>query len=180
MRFTDVETFVVENPPPGYGGRYFVFVKLTTDTGVEGWGEVYSPPFTAPTIEAVVTDVFERYVEGTDPFRIEERNRRIYSIAFTGRPDVTIAGVMSAFDMASWDVVGKELGRNVTELIGGVVRDRVRGYTYLYPGPDDTDEAVYEDPVLAAEAALAYVEQGHTAIKFDPAGPYRSSSFCDG
>ena len=174
MRFTDVETFVVKNPPPGYGGKFFVFVKLSTDTGAVGWGEVYSPPFDAATVEAVVADVFERSVKGTDPFRIEERTRLIYSLAFTGRPDVTIGGIISAFDMASWDIVGKETNRNVTDLLGGIVRERVRAYTYLYPGADDDTEDVYVDPALAAQTAVEYVERGHTAIKFDPAGPYRA------
>lgn len=174
MRFTDVETFVVKNPPPGYGGKFFVFVKLSTDTGAVGWGEVYSPPFDAATVEAVVADVFERSVKGTDPFRIEERTRLIYSLAFTGRPDVTIGGIISAFDMASWDIVGKETNRNVIDLLGGIVRDKVRAYTYLYPGADDHTEDVYVDPALAAQTAVEYVERGHTAIKFDPAGPYRA------
>lgn len=173
MKFTDVETFVVANPPPSYGGRYFVFVKLVTNTGATGWGEVYSPPFDAAAIEAVVSDVFERCVRGTDPFRIEERTRKIYSLAFTARPDVVIGGVLSAFDVASWDIVGKETGRNITDLIGGKVRDRVRSYTYLYPADEDPTEDVYVDPALAAATALRYVERGHTAIKFDPAGPYR-------
>ena len=174
MRFTDVETFVVANPPPGYGGKYFVFVKLSTDTGAAGWGEVYSPPFEPDTVAALVSDVFERSVKGTDPFRIEERTRLLYSLGFTARPDVTIGGIISAFDMASWDIVGKETNRNVTDLLGGIVRDRVRSYTYLYPGDGDTGEDVYTDAMLAAARAVEYVDAGHTAIKFDPAGPYRA------
>ncbi len=173
MLFTDVETFVVANPPPSYGGRYFVFVKLSTDTGATGWGEVYSPPFGTETIEALVADVFDRRVKGTDPFRIEERTRLLYSLGFTQRPDVTLGGIISAFDMASWDIVGKEVDRNVTDLLGGLVRDQVRGYTYLYPA-DGEDESVYDDPGLAAARAVEYVDAGHTAIKFDPAGPYRA------
>jgi len=39
MKITDVKTFVVGNPPPGFGGRYFVFIKLVTDAGIEGLGE---------------------------------------------------------------------------------------------------------------------------------------------
>lgn len=174
MKFTEVETFVVANPPPGHGGKFFVFVKLSTDTGAAGWGEVYSPPFEPDTVAALVSDVFERSVEGTDPFRIEERTRLLYSLGFTARPDVIMGGIISGFDMASWDIVGKETNRNVTDLLGGIVRDRVRSYTYLYPGDKDSSEAVYADAALAAARAVEYVDAGHTAIKFDPAGPYRA------
>lgn len=45
MKITDVTTFVVGNPPPHHGGRYWIFLKLTTDGGVEGIGEAYSVPF---------------------------------------------------------------------------------------------------------------------------------------
>ncbi len=45
MKITDVKTFVVGNPPPHFGGRYWVFLKLTTDNGIEGIGEAYSVPF---------------------------------------------------------------------------------------------------------------------------------------
>ena len=37
MKITDVKTYVVENPPPHFGGPYFVFIKLTTDNGINGW-----------------------------------------------------------------------------------------------------------------------------------------------
>ena len=42
MKITDVKTWVVGNPPPGIGGSYFIFVKLTTDGGVVGYGEAYN------------------------------------------------------------------------------------------------------------------------------------------
>ena len=45
MKITDVKTWVVGNPPPGIGGRYFIFVKLTTDGGVVGYGEAYNATF---------------------------------------------------------------------------------------------------------------------------------------
>ena len=45
MKLTDIKTFVVGNPPPGNGGRYFVFVKLSTDGNVHGVGEAYCVPF---------------------------------------------------------------------------------------------------------------------------------------
>ena len=40
MQIRDLKTFVVGNPPPHFGGRYFVFLKLITEHGVEGVGEV--------------------------------------------------------------------------------------------------------------------------------------------
>ena len=45
MKITDVKTFVVGNPPPHFGGQYFLFLKLTTDSGVTGVGEVYTATF---------------------------------------------------------------------------------------------------------------------------------------
>ena len=41
MKITGVRTFIVGNPTPGYGGRYFIFLKLETDAGIEGVGEAY-------------------------------------------------------------------------------------------------------------------------------------------
>ena len=45
MKIADVKTFVVGNPPPGMGGKYFIFVRLTTDSGVVGYGEAYNATF---------------------------------------------------------------------------------------------------------------------------------------
>jgi len=54
MKITDVKTFVVGNPPPGFGGRYFVFLKLITDEGIEGLGEVYSLPYHPAIVELMI------------------------------------------------------------------------------------------------------------------------------
>ncbi len=67
MKITDVKTFVVGNPPPGFGGRYFVFIKLITDEGIEGLGEVYNLPYHPSVVEHMVRDVVERCVVGKDP-----------------------------------------------------------------------------------------------------------------
>ena len=79
MKLTDIKTFVVGNPPPHYGGRYFVFVKLVTDNGIEGIGEVYAATFHPSVVERMVWDVFQRHVEGADPFRIEALWRKMYA-----------------------------------------------------------------------------------------------------
>ena len=58
MKIADLKTFVVGNPPPCFGGRYFVFVKLITDNGIEGIGEVYAATFGPHVMAKMVADVF--------------------------------------------------------------------------------------------------------------------------
>ena len=171
MRLADLRTFVVGNPPPFFGGRYFVFLTLTTDDGVKGVGEVYAATFHPTALVEMITDVFDRHVDGADPFSIEALTRRIAARGYSGRPDLSLMGVMSGIEMACWDIVGKAVGRPVYELLGGRVHERLRAYTYLYTETDDAVD-VYTDPDLAAERAATYAAQGFTALKFDPLGPY--------
>jgi len=171
MKLTDIKTFVVGNPPPHYGGRYFVFVKLTTDSRVAGIGEAYCVPFDPHLVEKLLMDVFQRYLHGQDPHHIEKMWRRVYSAGFTQHSDVTVMAVLSALEMACWDIVGKEAGQPVYNLLGGQVHEKLRSYTYIYARPGDVTD-VYRDPDLAAQRAAEYVGQGFTALKFDPAGPY--------
>ena len=171
MKITDLKTFVVGNPPPHFGGRYFVFLKLVTDGGVEGVGEVYGVPFHPDVVARMIQDVFERCVAGTDPFKIERLWRIVYSSGYSQRPDLSVAGILSGIEMACWDIVGKELDKPVYELLGGRVHERLRSYSYLYPEDGEGTE-VYRNPELAAERAAAYVKKGFTAVKFDPVGPY--------
>src|SRR5271165_1191403 len=171
MKLADIRTFVVANPPPSFGGPYFVFVKLTTACGISGVGEAYGVPFDPHLAARLIEDVFARYADGQDPHDIEALWRRVYSSGFTQRPDLTVMGVLSALEMACWDIVGKEAGQPVYKLLGGRVHERLRSYTYIYARPGDKVD-VYQDPELAAERAVEYVRQGFTAIKFDPAGPY--------
>ncbi len=171
MRITDVKTYVVGNPPPHFGGLYWVFLKLVTDSGIEGVGEVYSVPFHPDVVARMIADVCERHVIGADPFKIERLWRIVYSSGYTQRPDTSLLGILSGIEMACWDIIGKELGKPAYELLGGRVHERLRSYTYLYPEPGDATD-VYSDPLLAAERAVAYVKQGFTAVKFDPVGPY--------
>jgi galactonate dehydratase len=171
MKITDVRTYVVENPPPHFGGLYWVFLKLTTDNGVIGFGETYSVPFHPQIVARMIEDVFERYVVGSDPFKIERLWRIIYSSGYTQRSDLSIMGVLSAIEMACWDIIGKELDKPVYELLGGQIHEKLRTYSYLYPQESDQTN-VYNDPELAAERAAEYVKMGFTAVKFDPTGPY--------
>ena len=171
MKLRDIETFVTGNPQPGVGGRYFVFVKLTTDGNVHGVGEAYCVPFHPEIVARMLLDVFGRYLAGEDPHDIEKIWRRVYSAGYTQHPDLSLMAVLSALEMACWDIIGKEAGQPVYKLLGGRVHERLRSYTYIYARPGDRTD-VYRDPELAAERAAEYLAQGFTALKFDPAGPY--------
>ena len=59
MKIIDIRTFVVGNPPPRFGGRYFIFLKLTTDSGITGVGEVYTATFSPHLVAQMIEDVAE-------------------------------------------------------------------------------------------------------------------------
>ncbi|MEP1767553.1 MAG: mandelate racemase/muconate lactonizing enzyme family protein [Sulfitobacter sp.] len=177
MKLEQIETFVVGNPPPRHGGRYFIFVRLTTSCGITGVGEIYNATFGPDLCAAMARDVFERHFAGQDPHHIERLWRQTYGAGFTMRPDVTVMGVLSGLEMACWDIIGKAADQPVYQLLGGKVHERLRSYTYLYPAegdvyPDPNHPNVFNDPDIATQAAVRAVEQGFTAVKFDPAGPY--------
>jgi L-alanine-DL-glutamate epimerase-like enolase superfamily enzyme len=171
VRVADVETFVVANPPPSFGGRYFVFVKVVTDDGVVGYGEAYGATFRPAVVTAAIEDLADQYLIGEDPHHVERFWRRSYSRGFTQRPDVTLMGCVSALETACWDIVGKAAGKPIHELLGGRVHETLRAYTYLY-GLEGDEGDVYLDADSAAQRAVEEVERGFTAVKFDPAGPY--------
>ena len=171
MKITEIKTFMVSNPPPRLGGPAWVFLKLVTDSGVEGLGEAYCVQLRPPTMVAIIEDIAERWVIGADPFRIEALWRRIYSSGFSQHPDMVIQSVLGAVEMAGWDIVGTECGQTIYNLLGGLVNERLRSYTYLQLLPNQPRRNVHNDPDLAAESALKHVEDGFTAVKFDPVWP---------
>ena len=171
MKLDSVKVFVVGNPPPAYGGRYFVFLKLKTACGIEGVGEVYAATFGPHVIAAAIEDVFARRFAGRDPFRIEAMWRETYGSGFSSRPDLSLMGVLSGLEMACWDIIGKSVERPIYDLLGGKVHERLRSYTYLYPA-DGEGEEFYHDAERSAARAAQYVKLGFTGLKFDPTGGY--------
>ncbi|OZB18738.1 MAG: isomerase [Rhodobacterales bacterium 34-62-10] len=172
MKLADLDIIVTAPPAPGWGGRYWIFVKLTTDTGIVGWGECYASTVGPVAMRAVIEDVFARHMQGENPENIEKMFRRVYSSGFTQRPDLTVMGAFSGLEIACWDILGKARNRPVWALLGGKINDRLRAYTYLYPLPHHEHAPFWVSPEMAAESALDAVDRGYTAVKFDPAGPY--------
>ncbi len=172
MKLQDLDVIITAPPAPGWGGRYWILVKVTTDTGITGWGECYASSIGPQAMTHVIRDVFERHMLGENPENIELMFRRAYSSGFTQRPDLTVMGAFSGLEIACWDILGKDRNRPVHALIGGRMNERIRAYTYLYPLPHQDLDAFWTSPELAAESAAEMVRRGYTAVKFDPAGPY--------
>src|SRR5690606_32283639 len=172
VKLKDLEIVTVAPPAPGWGGRYWICVKLTTDDGITGYGECYASTVGPKAMEAVIADVFGRHMAGENPENIELMFRRAYSSGFTQRPDLTVMGAFSGLEIACWDIVGKDRDRPVYALLGGRMNERIRAYTYLYPLPHHDIAEFWASPEMAAETAIETVRQGYTAVKFDPAGPY--------
>jgi galactonate dehydratase len=171
MEVDKLNTYIVATPKPHIGGMYWIFLSIETRCGITGIGEVYSASFHPEVVVKAIEDVFERYLKGHNPHHIERFYRECFSSGFTQRPDLTMMGVLSGLEIACWDIIGKAANKPIYELIGGKVHDKLRSYTYLYP-EDKNGVLNYEDPVLGVKSAIKFVEQGFTALKFDPAGPY--------
>ena len=172
MKLKDLQIFTVATPPPHWGGRYFIFVKLTTDNGITGLGEVYGASVGPKAMAAVIEDVFGRHMQGESPTNVEKMFRRAYSSGFSQRPDPTVMGAFSGLEIACWDIVGKATDRPVYDMLGGMMNERVRSYSYLYPLEHHKTPDFWSSVDMHIEAAEIMAKQGFTAIKFDPAGPY--------
>jgi 2-dehydro-3-deoxyphosphogalactonate aldolase len=171
MKITGVETFAIRNPPPARGGSGWVFLKLLTDKGIVGYGEVdmLGISFRPPAVQVLIKDIVENAVAGMNPYRVESIYDKLYNLNYSHYPEFTKMGVLSAIEMACWDIIGKDVGRPVYDLLGGSFRDRIRTYTYIYPDKNLPAHAkTWREPAYCAERTLAYIAQGFTAVKLDP------------
>lgn len=131
----------------------WIFARISTDEGIEGWGEMVSGTKTA-TVVAGAKELAERII-GRNPFEIERIWQELHRSFFRGGP---INGtIVSGFEMALWDIKGKALGVPVYELLGGAARDRIKVYSWI--GGDRPSDVV--------DGALNRLENGFTAIKMN-------------
>jgi galactonate dehydratase len=122
IKVTKIESFVLKNT--------WVFVKISTDAGVTGWGEMLKDD--AKACAAGALEVGD-YLIGQDPTRVTHHWQAIHRGAFyRGGPIKT--AISSGIDQALWDITGKVYGVPVHRLLGGPTRDRVR----VYGRPDPT------------------------------------------
>lgn len=120
MRITKLTTYRV---PPRW-----MFLKIETDEGVVGWGEPVIEG-RARTVEAAVHELSE-YLVGQDPSRINDLWQVMYRAGFY-RGGPILMSAIAGIDQALWDIKGKVLGQPVYELLGGLVRDRMKVYSWV-------------------------------------------------
>jgi galactonate dehydratase len=149
VKITDIETFLV---PPRW-----LFLKVSTDEGIAGWGEPVVEG-RAQTVRAAVHELSELLI-GENPLRIEDHWQRLYRSGFY-RGGPVLSSALAGYDQALWDIAGKVRMAPVHELLGGPVRDRVRVYTWV--GGDE--------PTEVADEVAAQVEAGFTAVKMNGSG----------
>ena len=157
MKITDIKTYVTMP----IEGLAWLFVEVETDEGVTGLGECtdyLSNPHLVRGIEAV-----KPLVIGSDPGNIEEIWQRIFHAYSDLNGRGYVSHLISAIDIALWDIKGKVLGVPIYELLGGPVRDRVPLYTHVQ---DQWYEGIKIDDMVAA--AKKTKAAGYTAIKTDP------------
>ena len=119
MKITNVEVYQVR--------PRWIFVKVQTDKGIDGWGEMISGTKT----ETVVAGAYEiaKRIIGRNPLEIERIWQELYRTFFRGGPiNMTI---ISGLEMALWDIKGKYYNAPVYELLGGKARDRIKVYSWI-------------------------------------------------
>ena len=146
LRIKKIELFKV---PPRW-----LFLKMTTECGIVGWGEPVVEG-KADSVAAAVRELGAQLI-GHDASNIEDAFQLMYRCGFyRGGPVLTSA--ISGIEQAMWDIKGKYLGVPVYDLLGGKVRDRIQVYRWI--GGDHPHDVVNE----AAKA----IAQGYKAIKMN-------------
>ncbi len=177
MKITRVRPWHVHGPAAdgAAGSLSYVFVQVETDAGLTGWGEVTTYPGTIAnrTMVAALREL-DHFVRGEDAGQIEKLWHTVLrAFTYLGTRGATTA-MLSAIDIALWDIKGQALGVPIYELLGGAVRETVPLYTHFQYAP--TVEQMVDN-------AVAEVERGSRAIKTDPfmaAGGLSNVRYVDG
>ncbi|MBM6615240.1 galactonate dehydratase [Desemzia sp. RIT804] len=145
MKITDIKVYKIK--------PRWIFIKISTDEGIDGWGEMISGTKT----ETVVAGAYEmgKRIIGRNPFEIERIWQELHRSFFRGGP--INSTIVSGIEMALWDIKGKFFNTPVYELLGGAVRDNIKVYSWI--GGDRPSEVV--------EQAMDRKNRGFNAIKMN-------------
>lgn len=134
------------------------FVRVVTDTGIEGWGETTLEG----NLEAVAgtVEAFSRKLVGQDPTKITQIWQTLYRSGFY-RGGPVLFSAISGLDQALWDITGKNLEVPVYQLLGGAVRNKLRMYSHVHG----------KDAEELSQHAREMLKRGYTAMKTSIPGP---------
>lgn len=143
-----ISDFVIYQVKPRW-----IFIKINTDEGISGWGELVSGTKTK-TVVAAAKEMCTKII-GQNPFEIEQIWQRLHRSFFRGGPINGTA--VSGIEMALWDIKGKALNLPVYELLGGAARSKIKVYSWI--GGDRPSDVV--------EMAQQRWDQGFRAVKMN-------------
>jgi galactonate dehydratase len=155
MKITRFETWLANA-----GLRNYLFLRLTTDTGLTGVGEA-SLEWQEKTVQTLAHEWVEGRVLGRDPFDIEAVVGTLVRDQYQG--GATVMTAISGVEIALWDIIGKACGQPVYRLLGGRCQRRIPAYANGWYGGART-------PAEFARRAREAVARGYGALKFDPFG----------
>jgi galactonate dehydratase len=155
MKITNFETFLANAGP-----RNYLFVRLTTGSGLTGIGEA-TLEWQEKTVETLCHGWLKDRLLGRDPFDIERIVGDLVRDQYQGGSTVVTA--ISGAEIALWDLVGKTCGQPVFRLLGGRYHKRLPAYANGWYGGANT-------PAEFASRARDVVARGYKALKFDPFG----------
>ncbi|MFN8525304.1 MAG: mandelate racemase/muconate lactonizing enzyme family protein [Chloroflexota bacterium] len=167
MKVTRLETILLDNEPPYRGGIKWLFIKLHTDDGIVGLGELRTGGLrNMATGIAHLNDLCDRFVIGQNPFNVELIWQRMYGTVHDYRhPGMDSTPVLSAIEIALWDIIGKATNQPIYNLLGGQYHEKLKAYAYM------PSEGLWENPEKAADVAHQLLAEGNQACKIDPFRP---------
>jgi len=165
MKITQVEAMVLQLPQiqsAADGTQDTCLIRIDTDAGISGWGEVDSCPM---AVKAIVDAPMShsncsglaRLLIGLDPLAIDVCNQRMRAATIYYSSGGVAVHAMAGVDVALWDIAGKALKQPIYRLLGGPYQTRFRAYSSVLFG---------NTPAATCDAARRWVDRGFTAVKF--------------
>lgn len=165
LKITDVQAIILRQPTMDVskadGSQDALLIRIETDAGITGIGEVDSlPPVVKAIVEAppshAIASGLRHLLLGENPLEIDRLWAKLYrGSIYYGRGGPAVHAI-SGIDIALWDIKGKALGQPIHRLLGGPHRTAIRAYaSTLMP----------ETPEEASQVVAGLVERGFTAVK---------------
>lgn len=171
MKITSVDIIDVANDLQSAVSKWRpVVVKINTDEGISGFGEVGMAYGVGASAGFGMAKDLSKIIIGMDPMQNEAIWDKMQKKTFWGQGGGTVVSAgMSAIDIALWDIKGKALNAPVYQLLGGKTRDKVRTYAsqLQFGWGTGKKKSILVDPKEYADVALKAVADGYDAIKVD-------------